>query len=147
MSTKHLFIRMYKSNYSGVDMGVDASFFEFFFLSFLLIPLSSQFEYNLTDLLIGSVAGIFICSGRIFISIGVSKGLAGPAQSLMSTHSLHQTFWSAVIAGQALNFLQILGICFGLSGVFSISYLDHLAKQHTLKSKLSKAKSIEDQEA
>ena len=31
--------------------------------------------------------------------------------------------------------------------MFSISFLDHLAKQHTLKEKLSKSKSIEDQEA
>lgn len=128
-------------------MGIDASMLEFILLSFFLIPLRNKFDYNWTDLIIGSVAGILICSGRICISIGVSKGLAGPAQSLMSTHALHQTFWSAVVAGQALNFLQILGVCFGLCGVFSISYLDHLAKQHTLKKKLSKSKSVEDQEA
>ena len=105
MSTKHLFIRLYKSNYSGVDMGIDASLIEFFLISFLLIPLSNKFDYNWTDIIIGSIAGILICSGRICNTIGVSKGLAGPAQSLMSTHALHQTFWSAVVAGQALNYL------------------------------------------
>lgn len=89
MSTKHLFIRLYKSNYSGVDMGVDASGLEFLLLSFFLIPLSYTFEYTWMDLLIGSIAGILIASGRICISIGISVGLAGPAQSLMSTHSLH----------------------------------------------------------
>ena len=86
-------------------MGIDASMFQFFLLSFFLIPLSNKFDYDWTDIIIGSIAGILICSGYICISIGVSKGLAGPAGALMSTHAIHQAFWSMVIAGQALNLL------------------------------------------
>ena len=99
MSTKHYFIRQYKSNYPGVDMGIDSGLIEFMIFSILLIPLRDNFAYTWTDLLIGSIAGILGCLGRIFIAIGISVGIAGPAQSLMSTHALHQTFWSAVVAG------------------------------------------------
>ena len=81
MSTKHLFIRLYKSNYSGVDMGYDSSMCEFFLMMFFLIPLSQSEEFTITyqDILVGSIAGILICAGRICISIGVSVGKAGPA--------------------------------------------------------------------
>ena len=145
MSTKHMFIRLYKSNYSGVDMGVDASGLEFIILSMFLIPLCQEegFTLGIEELAVGSIAGILICQGRIFISIGVSVGLAGPAQSLMSTHSLHQAFWSSIIASQALNFLQVLGMILGLCGVFSISVLDHLANKYKAKGQLKKQKSIE----
>jgi len=101
MSTKHLFIRIYKSNYSGVDMGIDSSIIEFFLLSFFLIPLLQVegFTIGINELAIGTASGILICSGRILISIGISVGLAAPAQALMSTHALHQAFWSAMFAG------------------------------------------------
>lgn len=62
---------------------------EFFLFLFLLIPLSEEMVIGWTDVGIGCVAGVLICLGRIFISIGVSNGLAGPAQALMSTHALH----------------------------------------------------------
>ena len=129
-------------------MGVDASMVEFALLAFFLIPLCQEegFTPGLEELAIGSIAGILICSGRICISIGVSEGLAGPAQSLMSTHALHQAFWSAVVAGQALNLLQSFGLALGLCGVFSISFLDHLANKHKLKTQLKKVKSLEDKE-
>ena len=42
MSTKHMFVRIYRSNYSGLDQGIDSSLFEFFIMSFLLIPLSDH---------------------------------------------------------------------------------------------------------
>jgi len=101
MSTKHLFIRLYKSNYSGVDQGIDTSMIEFGLYMLLFIPLLNNPEVNLTytDMLIGGIAGCLVALGRILISVAVSIGLAGPAQSLMSTHALHQSFWSAIVAG------------------------------------------------
>ncbi len=91
MSTKHLLIRLYKKTYSGIDQGIDSSVLEFILYSFFLIPLAMQDDFTLgaKELAIGAVAGTLICAGRIMISIGVSIGLAAPAQSLMSTHSLH----------------------------------------------------------
>ena len=99
MSTKHVFIRLYKSNYSGIDLGIDASFLEFGLFLFLLYPLSHEMTIGWREIGIGAGAGILICLGRIFISVGVSTGLAAPAQALMSTNSLHQAVWSAAAAG------------------------------------------------
>ena len=129
MSTKHLFIRMFKSNYSGVDMGIDASMIEFAIFCIVLYPLSQEMTIGWRELGIGAVAGCLICASRIFISIGISTGLAAPAQALMSTHAFHQARWSAVVAGQTLTFFQILGLVFGILAVFSISYFDQLAKK------------------
>ena len=89
MSSKHFIIKVFKGNYSGVDQGIDASLIEFFIMSFLLIPLSDKLDIGWKELAIGGIAGVLICTSRICISIGVSLGLAGPAQSLMSTHALH----------------------------------------------------------
>lgn len=79
MSTKHLFIRMYKSNYSGVDMGIDASMIEFAIFCVALYPLSQEMTVGWRELGIGAVAGCLICASRILISIGISTGLAAPA--------------------------------------------------------------------
>ena len=84
-------------------MGIDSSLVEFGLFLFLLIPLSDELVIGWKEVALGSIAGILICLGRICIAIAVSVGLAGPSQSLMSTHALHQTFWSAVVAGQALS--------------------------------------------
>ena len=82
-------------------MGIDSSMLEFLLYMFFFIPLMNDPDLNLTypDMLVGAIAGCLIAGGRILISIGISNGLAGPAQSLMSTHALHQSFWSAAVAG------------------------------------------------
>lgn len=49
----------------------------------------------------------------------------------MSTHALHQAFWSALIAGQLLSPLQILALIFGFLGVTSISLFDIMAQKCT----------------
>ena len=56
-----------------------------------LIPLSKNDEFTITwnDLAIGMAAGMLMCLGRIFVTIGVAVGLAGPAEALMSTHALY----------------------------------------------------------
>ena len=100
LSTKHLFIRLYKANYSGIDMGIDASMCEFFLLFCLFIsPLSQVLAIGWREVLIGSAAGILIGSARICMAIGVSTGLAAPANALNSTLALYQAFWSAMLAG------------------------------------------------
>ena len=105
--------------------------------------MSEEITIRLQELLIGGVAGILISSGRILISIGVSLGLAGPAQSLMSTHALHQAFWSAMVAGQALSLPQLLGLLLGLLAVCSISYFDHLANKIKLRREISRVQTQE----
>ena len=81
MSLKHLLIRLYKKTFSGVDQGIDSSILEFGLYCLLLIPLSNAEDFTLgwKEIGIGAGAGFLICTGRIFISIGVSIGLAAPA--------------------------------------------------------------------
>ena len=84
-------------------MGIDASMIEFAVFSIVLYPLSQEMTIGWRELGIGAVAGCLICSSRIFISIGISNGLAAPAQALMSTNSLYQACLSAAVAGQTLT--------------------------------------------
>ena len=60
-------------------------------MSLFLIPLIKYYDFTPTwiDYAWGSLAGFLIVNGWIFIAIAVSEGIAGPAQSLMSTHALH----------------------------------------------------------
>ena len=85
--------------------------------------------FNWRNLVVGTIAGVLIQAGRVFIAIAVSDGIAGPAQALMSTHALHQTFWSAMVAKQRLSLLQYLGVTFGFLGVFTLSSVDFLIKK------------------
>ena len=79
MSTKHFFIRIYKANYSGLDMGIDSNIIEYFICILFLFPLSHEVVIGWKEIGIGCVAGILICLARICIAIGVSQGLAGPS--------------------------------------------------------------------
>lgn len=80
-----MFIRLYKECYSGIDLGIDGSIIEYFLFSLLLFPLLSANSTEMataigwTEIGIGSFAGVLICLGNLFISIGVADGLAGPA--------------------------------------------------------------------
>ena len=71
MSTKHVFIRMFKTNYSGVDMGVDSALLEFILFLFLLAPLSQQLIIGWKEIAVGSISGILFCLGRITIVIAI----------------------------------------------------------------------------
>ena len=81
MSTKHFIIRLYNKNYTGYDQGIDSSIIEFFIFMFFFFPLLKDpiVDLSYTDMVIGSIAGCLIASSRILLSIGISKGLAGPA--------------------------------------------------------------------
>lgn len=56
-----------------------------------------------TDLLIGAAAEGLMETSRILLSYGIEKGLAGPAQALMSTHALHQVICGAIFASQSIG--------------------------------------------
>ena len=84
-----------------------------------LFPLSNNDEFTITwaDIAVGASAGMLMCLGRIFVTIGVAIGEAGPAEALMSTHALYQSLLSAIFAGQTLSALEICGVLLGLGGV------------------------------
>ena len=126
VSTQHFLIRKFKPQYNGIEQALDAAVIEFFVLSMFLIPLSNNPDFNITwrDIGIGTAAGLLMCLGRIFVTIGVAVGLAGPAEALMSTHALYQSLLSAIFASQSLSVLEILGVLLGLAGVFFMAFLD-----------------------
>ena len=108
MTTKHLIIRLFnKTGYAAFDQAVDSAILEGILTSFLLIPLFKQYSFTFewTDLAWGSLAGFLMTAGRILIAIAVAEGIAGPAQSLMSTHALYQALWTAIFASQPLTTL------------------------------------------
>ena len=78
----------------------------------------------------------FLKAASVFFCSGVAIGKAGPAQALVSTHALWQASYGAIFAGQTLDSWQIAGIFIGLLGVFSISYIDHLANRAVQNKKL-----------
>jgi len=126
VSTQHFLIRKFKPQYHGIEQALDAAVIEFFVLTMFLIPLSGNVEFTITwnDIGLGTAAGMLMCLGRIFVTIGVAVGLAGPAEALMSTHALYQSLLSAIFAAQALSLLEILGVLLGLAGVFFMAFLD-----------------------
>lgn len=128
VSTQHFLIRKYKPQYNGISQALDAAILEFLILTCFLIPLSQNdtddFTITWEDLGFGFIAGMLMCLGRIFVTIGVAVGLAGPAEALMSTHALYQSLLSAIFASQSLSLLEILGILLGLAGVFFMAFLD-----------------------
>ena len=111
---------------------------EFLILSLFLIPLSNNDSYEITwrDLGIRMAAGLLMCLGRVFVTIGVAIGLAGPAEALMCTHSLYQSLLSAIFDGQVLSPLEISGVLLGLIGVFFMAFLDTCRDKYELNKKI-----------
>ena len=104
---------------------------EYVFFSCVTIYLATDDDFPLTfnNILIGTAAGTLMTLGRLFVSLAVAIGIAGPAQAMMSTHALHQAMWSAAIDGQVLTFWQSLGLSFGILGVFTMSLIDIVIKK------------------
>jgi len=46
-------------------------------------------QLSLNMFLVGTFAGICMCISRILLAIAIATGIAGPAQSLNSTHAFH----------------------------------------------------------
>ena len=138
-------IRKYKPQYDGIAQALDAAILEFFILTMFLFPLSSSGDFTITwsDLGVGMAAGLLMCMGRVFVTIGVAIGLAGPAEALMSTHALYQSLLSAIFDGQSLSVLEILGVLLGLAGVFFMAFLDTCVDKYKLKKEIKRLKAVE----
>lgn len=149
VSTQHFLIRKYKPQYDGIEQALDAAVIEFFVLSLFLIPLSGNADFTITmnDIWLGTAAGLLMCLGRIFVTIGVAVGLAGPAEALMSTHALYQSLLSAIFADQSLTVLEILGVLLGLAGVFFMAFLDTCVERIRAKNEIKRLKMQEANEA
>jgi len=129
ISFQHYIIRKFSRNYSGLEQAFDAAVLTNALFCLFLIKLSEEMTITWRDLGIGLAAEILMETSHILLSYGVSIGLAGPAQALMSTHAMWQSLCGAIFANKTLNALQIAGILLGLVGVFSITYFDYLANK------------------
>ena len=89
ISTQAYTIRRFSEFYSGLDQAIDAAPIQNLILCFFLIPLSDKMTITFKDIMIGTAAEGLMEAGRVLLAFGIEKGLAGPAQALMSTHALH----------------------------------------------------------
>jgi hypothetical protein len=131
MSSKHFIIRKFQKEYDPFSQTIDGFIIEYSFFTCLAVYLGfyGAPDLSLRNLIIGTIAGLLFSLARINMSMAIALGIAGPAQALISTHSLYQTMWSAVLDGQALTFWQLSGIAFGLLGVFVMTCIDTLIKR------------------
>jgi len=51
-------------------------------------------------LLFGGFGGLLMVMGRIFMAYAIAEGLAGPAQSIMSTNAIWLTILTVIFDGQ-----------------------------------------------
>ena len=146
MTTRYFFIRKYKGAYTPFALGIDAAIIKNVILLSSTIMLTfyrddyeptKDFEWTWRTIIVGAISGTLMDSGSLLMGIAVAIGIAGPAQALMSTHSIHQTFWSAVIDKQALTVLQSSGLALGVVSVTVISlatYIEQLFERGDKKS-------------
>ena len=146
ITTQAYIIRRFSKNYSGLEQAYDAAWLTNILFCLFLISLTEKMEITWRDIGLGFAAELLMETSRILLSYGISIGLAGPAQALMSTHALYQALCGAIFASQTLSGLQIAGIVLGLVGVFSISYFDNLANKVVLKRKLTRMRTMEANE-
>jgi hypothetical protein len=91
MSTKHVIIRMYKGNYDPMSQAIDGVLIESVIYSVIACFLIQDPNFNFTFqiFLTGTLGSCLRGTAVVLIAIAVGVGLAGPAQSLMSTHGMH----------------------------------------------------------
>ena len=146
MTTRYFCIRKYKGAYTPFALGIDAAIIKNVILlsSTVMLTfyrdnyeLTKDFEWTWRTIIVGAISGTLMDSGSLLMGIAVAIGIAGPAQALMSTHLIHQTFWSAVIDKQALTVLQSSGLALGVVSVTVISlatYIEQLFERGDKKS-------------
>lgn len=66
------------------------------------------------------------------MAMGVSEGLGGPAQSLMSTNAVVMTILTCIIDKQSLSLFQLFALISGLTGAFIIAMGDIVVAKVTL---------------
>ena len=101
-SIKHFMIRYYKGSYNYIDQPIDSGILE---CLTVCIPLLWHDGYTINGMLYGGFAGVLMIIGRIFMGYSIAEGLAGPAQSIMSTNAIYLTLLTVLFDGQSLSFL------------------------------------------
>ena len=77
------------------------------------------------------------------MAYSIAEGLAGPAQSIMSTNAIWMTLCTVIFDGQSLSILQFLGMFSGITGAFIIAMGDQIVAK--LTSKNDKATKVQNE--
>jgi uncharacterized membrane protein len=87
-----------------------------------LIPFFVYFrkEYELMDVVIGTVSVILVTIGVIFFSRSLQCGMAGPVQAIENSKTIITTLMAAVFLSQVPTLMQWFGLVSGLVGVIVI---------------------------
>ena len=87
-----------------------------------LIPFFTYFrkEYEMMDVLIGTVSVILVTIGVIFFSRSLQCGNAGPVQAIENSKTIVTTLMGAIFLSQIPNLMQWFGLASGLIGVVVI---------------------------
>lgn len=101
-SIKHFAIRYFKGSYNYLDQPIDSGILE---CLTVCIPIIWYDGYSFFGMLYGGLAGFLMILGRIFMAYGIAEGLAGPAQSIMSTNAMWLTLLTVIFDGQKLSVL------------------------------------------
>lgn len=102
-SLKHFCIRKYKGSYDSLNLPLDSGIFEMLFCCIFSVYYQIQVGFTARDFFLGGVSGVLQLNGRIFMALGVSEGLGGPAQSLMSTNAVVMTVLTCIVDKQPLT--------------------------------------------
>ena len=88
----------------------------------VLIPVFIYFrkEYELMDVVIGTVAVTLVTIGVIFFSRSLQCGNAGPVQAIENSKTIITTLMAAIFLSQVPNVMQWFGLAAGLVGVVVI---------------------------
>jgi len=79
-SMKHYLIRKYKGSYDSNHLPFDSAILECISCAvFVPFYLSEKGGYTFESFALGSVAGILMVAGRIFVAMSVAEGFGGPA--------------------------------------------------------------------
>ena len=78
-SLKHFCIRKFKGSYDSWNMPLDSGILEMITCCILTIFYQAKVGFTVKDFFIGGISGLLQLNGRIFMALGVSEGLGGPA--------------------------------------------------------------------
>jgi hypothetical protein len=88
-----------------MEQSFDAGILEYTILGLFFIQLAIEETITLSMLFYGTIAGIFMFSGRLFVNLAIAEGNAAVAQCLITTFGIWQAGFSLVFDSQPVSLL------------------------------------------
>ena len=109
--------------YNSKDFTIDT----FLCMGLLEVGLCIKFEasdpvgYDFKQISFGIIAAIFQILGTLLMFYSATYGLAGPASAMVQSQCIIQTILAAVFLGAIPNTLDVIGMCFAITGAVVMS--------------------------